>query len=599
MKKLVLAAVSSVSGLLSALGPLDTLEMTVTRTNGSVETRTVRLAPQPDGALRFRLPTIDMTPDFKTVRVVNLAGRRHTGDPGWWMINDGRWGAFTRTSGTTVHSPLRLPIAGMKTGEHAAWMAIVKGGRFETSNNLVVSNGVYEMDFTLRVSTIGFNPYEDWIIDYYPLAGADATYSGMGRVYRTWQLERGEVKPLRERVKGNPNLAYAADSIFLRCKFGRCDRTKTGPDDWLKEMPPVLVEQTFASFKDIMRRCHEAGIDKSEMCFVGFQPKGHDGPFPDLFPADERFGGEAGMRDAIAYGKSLGYHMDCHINQNNFYRNAKRWNFDDVAKDLKGNPIEYTVYPGGQVYWTCKEVICNKYMDKDIADMKDLGLNGLFHVDVTSATQPNVCHDPRHPNNRARMADWQIKMGLKARAAFGGFSSECGIDHVAPVLDNVLYASSYPGWHSKKTDLVDGYFPVWHVVYSGIMMSNPFYATIDASCPRDSGSGKTDAVGKSVDVTSYLDTPANRTLKVFELNGRPMFYYTDYKDISPIADMYRRWKPLRHLQFEFLEDHAEIATDVFRSRYSNGEEVVCNYRDEPFGYRGRMVPPKNYERYVK
>ena len=570
--------------------PLAGATVCLTYKDGKSETRHVPLVRQDDGAWRYELRTIDMPDNLSRVTLVNDAAVRRQGDPGWWMIDDGRWGRFTRASGTPAASHrLRMPFFGMKTAADKAWFAIVKGLRLECTDALAVSDGVYTLALTLNVSGIGFNPYENWVVDFYELEGENASYSGMGRLYRNWQLERGAVKPLRERVKGNPALAYAADAIFLRCKFGRCDRTKTTKEDWLKAMPPVLVEHTFEDFKDIMRRFKEIGIDKAEMCMVGFQKGGHDGPFPDLFPADDRFGGEKGMRDAIAYGKSLGYRMNCHINQNNFYRNAKRWNLADVAKDAKGEPLKYTVYPGGQVYRSCWEVCCNKYVDKDIADEKDLGLNGLFHVDVTSATIPAVCHDMRHPNNRRSMCEWQLRVGEKVRAAFGGYSSECGIDHVAPILDNALYVSCYPGWHSKKTDLVDGYFPIWHVVYSGIILSNPFYATIDAPCPRDSGSGKTDAVRGNEAVTTYLDTPARRTLKVFELNGRPMFYYTDYKDLAPIKRMYDAWQPLKHLQFEYLEDHAEIAPDVFRSRYSNGEEVVCNYTDKPFAYHGTAV----------
>lgn len=576
-----------------AAGPLDTAEVTTEYLNGQTKTETVKLTRQPDGAWRYCLRTIDITPDVKSVKVLNLAGRAKTGDPGWWMLNDGRWGAFTRTDGKGIHMPLRICLIGGKTGESSAWCGIVKGMRYETDDCLDVKNGVYERYVRLRVTMIGFNPYEDYVIDYYPLEGSDANYSAMGRRYRDWQLGRGEVKPLRERVKGNPNLAYAADSIFVRCKFGRCDRTKTSRDDWLKQMPPVLVEYTFDDFKDVMRRAKEIGIDKAEMCLVGFQPHGHDGPFPDLFPADERFGGQAKMLEAIAYGRSLGYHMDMHINQHNFYKNAKRWNLADVAKDAHGEPIKYTVYPGGQVYHSCFEVCCNKYCDKDMDDMESFGINGLFHVDVTSARLPTPCHDLRHPNNRAQMAEWQKKIGEKARRRFGGFSSECGVDHVAAVLDNALYASCYPGWHSKKTELVDGYFPVWHVAYSGIIMSNPFYATIDAPYPRE-GSGRTDAVRANIAVTSYLDTPARRTLKVFELNGRPMFYYADYKDLKPMKAMYDRWQALKHLQFEMIHENMEISPDIFATRYENGEEVVCNYTDKPFTYRGQTVPSLDF-----
>ena len=600
MRKTMMTVLSAcAAAVVQAAGPIDTVEMTTGTADGKSETRTVKLTAQPDGAWRFRLRTIDMRPEWKTVKVVNLAGKSRTGDPGWWLTNDERWGAFTRTDGKKVQSPMRIVLFGGKTAEDEAWCGIVKGMRYECTETVEAKGGAYEHAVTLRLSAVGFNPYEDFVIDYYPLKGADANYSAMGRLYRNWQLGRGEVKPLRERVKGNPNLAYAADSIFVRCKFGRCDRTKTTREDWLKAMPPVLVEYTFDDFKDVMRRAKEIGIGKAEMCLVGFQYGGHDGPFPDLFPADDRFGGQAKMLEAIAYGRSLGYHMDMHINQNNFYLNAKRWNLADVAKDATGEPLKYTVYPGGQVYRSCFEVCCNKYCDKDMDDMESFGINGLFHVDVTSATQPCVCHDPKHPNNRKQMAEWQRRVGEKARARFGGFSSECGLDHVASVLDNALYTSCYPGWHSPKSDLVDGVFPVWHVAYSGIIMSNPFYATIDASYPRDAGSGRTDAVRANLAVTTYLDTPERRTLKVFELNGRPMFYYADYKDLRPMKAMYDAWQPLKHLQFEFIREHVELAPEVFATRYENGEELVTNYTDKPYAYRGREVKPLGNELFAK
>ena len=576
--------------------PLDRAEVRWTMKDGRTVTNAVGLVRQADGAWRLRIRTIDIGADVAEIAVENLVQRRRTGDPGWWMANDGRWGAYTRTDGPSISQPLRIALFGGKRGEGEAWCAIVKGLRLECTENLTVKNGIYDRFLKVRLAAIGFNPYEDLVVDYYPLTGRDASYSGMGRRYRQWQLDRGEVKPLRDRVKGNAALAYAADSVFMRYKFGRCDRTKTTRADWLKgPMPPVVVDHTFDDFMDMMRRAKAIGIDRAEMCMVGFQQGGHDGPFPDLFPADERFGGQRKMAEAVAVGKSLGYRMNLHINQNNFYRSARRWNLADVAKDAAGDPLKYTVYPAGQVYRTCWEVICNKYCDRDLDDIAALGIDGLFHVDVTSAVQPAVCHDPRHPHNRREMVDWQIRTCRKEIERFGGFSSECGVDHVASVLDNVLYASSYPGWHSKKTSLVDGYFPVWHVVYSGIMMSNPFYATIDASCPRDGGSGKTDAVGKNVEVTSYLGTPERRTLKVFELNGRPMFYYTDYADLRPIKRMYDTWQALKHLQFEFIDGHAELAPDVFVTRYENGEEVVSNYSEKPFAHRGREVKPLGFE----
>ena len=590
----VLAAVFS--PLANAGSPLEHVTFRLKHLDGRAETCRQRAERQPDGAYRVRIRTIDIPRDLKYVDIVSDAAVQPKNDAGWWLIGDGRYGKMTRDNGSLKSNRQRMAMFAMSVPE-LTWCAIVKGLRLEYVCCVEAKDGVYTLYPHFDIDGIEFEPYEDIVIDFYEMKGENANYSAMGRLYRQYQLDRGEVKPLRERIVGNDALAYSTESIFLRCKFGRCDRRTSTQADWRTNMPPVVVDYTFEDFKNIMRECKQVGIDKCDMCMVGFQFGGHDGPFPDLFPADERFGGEKGMREAIALGKSLGYRMSIHLNQHNFYKNARRWNEPDVSKGLDGRVRFYTVLPGGLVYHSCYETICTKYFDKDLADMRDLGLNGLVHVDVMSARLPTQCHDPRHPNNRAQQAEWLKKLGLKARAAFGGYSSECGFDHCASILDNCLYVSPYPGWACPKSELVDDTLPVWQIAYNGIIMSTPFYATLDAGTPREEG-GTSDAVGKNRKVYEFLGSPERTLLKLFEYGGRPMFYYTNYKkDVSAIKRVYDAWQPLKHLQLEFIREHTQLASGVFVTRYENGEEVVCNYGEKPFSYRGRDVRPVGFELY--
>lgn len=558
--------------------------------SGQVRSERRELSAMPDGAMRIRIPTCELMRGVKSLDIVLDAAVQPVDERSWWMIGDGRFGRLTRKQGTLRCDRERLGLFALSTPA-LTWCAVVKGLRLEYGCNIEAKNGTYTVFPRFDIEGIEFAPYEDVIIDFYELKESDATYSGMGRLYRKYQLDRGAVRPLRERIVDNEALRYSTESILLRCKLGRCDRRTSTSDDWETNMPPVVVDYTFKDFERIMRDCKDAGIEKCDMCIVGFQRGGHDGPFPDLFPADERFGGEDGMRDAIALGKSLGYRMSIHLNQHNFYRNARRWREADVSKGLDGKVRRYTTLPGGPVYHSCYEMICNGYFDADLAEMHRLGLDGLVHVDVMSARLPAPCHDPRHPNSRAEQTQWLERLGLKARQAFGGYSSECGFDHCVAVLDNCLYVSCYPGWSCSKTDMVDGYMPIWHVVYSGIVMSTPFYATLDAGTPRKSN-GVSDAVGKNANVFEFLGSPERTLLKLFELGGRPMFYYTDYKhDISAIKRVYDAWQPLKHLQLEFIHEHVELGTDVFATRYENGEELVTNYSAAPFSYRGREIMP--------
>ena len=122
-----------------------------------------------------------------------------------------------------------MALSGMKTPSWA-FAAIIKSGRFESSIAAKVVNGNYEMFH--RFNYTQSKPYEDIVLDYVFLAGKDADYSGMARAYRAYQLARGEVVPLKERIKSSPELAYAARSPEVRIRQG-----------W-KPVPTAVPEQS-------------------------------------------------------------------------------------------------------------------------------------------------------------------------------------------------------------------------------------------------------------------------------------------------------------------------------------------------------------------
>ena len=112
--------------------------------------------------------------------------------------------------------------------------------------------------------------------------------------------------------------------------------------------------------------------------------------------------------------------------------------------------------------------------------MSALGLNGIMHLDVISFVPPYPCKDPMHPLNRKQTVEYQNKVGEYARKIFGGLASEGGYDHVAHTLDFALYLWTYPLWDDNPEMLPEKYVPLWQLVYHGIIMSNPYYCTIDA-----------------------------------------------------------------------------------------------------------------------
>lgn len=568
---------------------IETANVRVKKLDGTESEKTVKLADLGGGVWRFKMPVSEISRDTASIEVLNDWATAQKGEDGFFINQQGAYGTFRLSEGKVLAPRQPVHVFGMKT-PRGCFAAIVKGLKLEYTQVLDISGGIYKFYPRFDIAGIEFDPYEDIIIDFYKLEGSKANYSGVAEVYRDYVLKSGKVKPLAERIKGNPTLANTANTMYARIKFGRCDRRAAPPKAWSAKgyKPVMIVDHTFDGAKEIMQNFKNLGMDDVEVCFVGWHKGGHDGPFPDLFPVPQEFGGEAKMREAVAFGKSLGYRMTVHTNHHNYYANASRFDPLNTNKKPDGSLRVYMYWPGGKAYHSCFQTVLDRYLDEDIRRLKDIGINGTYHVDVTSVRKPTQCCNPLHPLNKQQMADVQNKIGARLDANFGGFSSEGMLDHVAETLDYGLYVR----WDSfaRANNAVDRDAPLTELVYNGIIMSNPYYGTIDAPYERVQGERLSD-VNKPYCV---MGSAARARLKVIEFGGRPTFYYIDYSDLKPMKAIYADWQKLKYLQLHFMVFHDEIAKDVFVSRWDNGDEIISNYTGKPFVYKGETVAPEDY-----
>ena len=565
-----------------------TAEIRTTKLDKTEEVKTVQLNEVEKDVWRLRIPVNEISRDTKSIVVVNDWAKAAKGEDGFFLTPNGGYGTFRIDDGKEVETHPHLRMFAMKN-PRGAFLAIVKGLKFEYTLIAEAKKGKYEIYPRFNIDKIDFDPYEDIVIDFYKLDSDKANYSAIAGIYRDFLIKDSKLVPLAERVKGNPTLQNTANTMYARIKFARCDRRKAPPSAWKKAgyKPEMIVDHTFDDAKRIMKNFKDLGMDDIEVCFVGWHKGGHDGPFPDLFPVPEEIGGEAKMREAVAYGKSLGYRMTVHTNHHNYYSNAARFDEKNVNKNKDGTWRVYTYWPGGKAYHSCFLTVLNRYLNEDIARLKDIGINGTYHVDVTSIRIPSPCCNPLHPLTRQAMVDVENKIGRKLRENFGGFSSEGKFDHIAPTLDYGLYVR----WDSlAKNTIIDKDVPLNELVLNGIILSNPYYGTIDAPYERKAGENLSD-VNKPYCV---MGTARRARLKVIEYGGRPSFYYIDYSDLAPMKWIYDDWQKLKYLQFRFFVFHDEIAPDVFLSRWDNGDEIISNYTDKPFVYKGETVKPVDY-----
>ena len=532
---------------------------------------------------RVRIPINEIDKTLKTLEVAIPESTATKGDDGYFVLPDGRMGFFTRDSGV-ASSGIPLKMFGMKTNE-SCFVAIVKSLEHEFAPYVTIENGKYEMFARFHIAKMECAPYEDIIIDFVKLEGDDANYSGMARAYRKFKLDSGVVKPLRERVKNRPSLKYAVDSMVLRVKHGAKHGNVAEQIPGVNE-PEVHVYNSFEKLKNMIIELKSLGVEQLEICCVAWNTRGHDGRYPQLFPVEPAFGGETKLREAIAEAKKAGYRIFAQTNYTDAYTCADCYNESYLSKKPDGSIRLGGVWSGGKAREVCQIAMLEKFVRNDFKKMKELGFEGTHHIDVLSAITPRPCSDKNHPATRKDNAIAMNKIGLLAREYFGGFGSECGYDHVAESLDYALYTGTYPRWGGSN-QAVDTHVPLWQIVYHGIILSNPHYATVDYNAP--------DRVKKDKGWPWFAFSPVESRLKLFEAGGRPSFYWDKYDDMKRIKAAYDEYQPMKHLQYEFIHKHEKIADNVFLTVYSDGTEFITNYNKTPFVYKGVSVLGEDYK----
>ena len=584
---------------------MDNKEITLLWTlhNGETSCESVALEQRRDGTLVLRLTaerirsrgaaSLAVTPSFSYA---------DKGEAGYWFSPYGHYGEWDSDEGRFLADDdrMNMPMFGWATSG-GAWLAIITSLKCYPMLLVEAKGGHYSVSCFLDAELCAA-PYEDFEIVFHPFP-AGTGYAALARRYREYQLARGAVKPLRERVADNPVLRYAVEAPEIRIRHAWKPVPSPVPHQQPENEPPVYVAVKFDRVKDIARALRAAGIEKAELCLVGWNIGGHDGRWPQAFPAEPLLGGDEGLREAIAAVQAEGYQIVPHGNFRDSYEIADSWdaewtvkNPDGTLQPDRGGTI---TWGGGQPYVICPQRAYEQFCTKDIPRMAAYGFRGIGYFDVVSILQAPSCADPRHPCSRADGARYWGLCAEIAKRELGGFASEGAVDHFAGSLDSVLYTSFDRPPDIERRDkagreLAKGHVPIFQIVYNGIIVNNPFTGTVNSTIKE-----------------RYWQ------LKLLEYGGRPNFYFysqfradrahwmgmTDLRSgdeeelaasVAKIKEGCDMWKPFAHLQYEFIENHERLAEKVFRTTWSDGTRLIVNYGDAPFETDGLTVAPMDY-----
>lgn len=584
------ALVASCSGLSG-----EKAAVRIVRTDGTLQEDTVRLS-RGKACLEYIFPESEIE-DLDTLYVTPELLRAPAGTDGYYLSSEGIVTKMLpgREGRYSVRHRHPLPIAGcVKDGK--AWMIHFPNYRFDSHVSVICRNGQYRQTFAL--TPFDHKAYNGpWMLRFYPLEGKDATYAGIGRLYRKIRLAKGDLKPLKEKVKERPELKYAVDYPEIRIRQGWKPVPCKVEHQTLENEPPMKVAVTFDKVCEIIDSLKAQGVPGAQLTLVGWNIRGHDGRFPTIFPAEPALGGDGRLLHLISYAQQNGFQIVPHICTGDSYEISPDFDINDVAMLPDGTRYAKFVYGAGLMHELCYEQAYKKYAAPYCDTLAKMGFRGVGYNDVYSIVAPHACADPNHYNNPEQAAQWARRTLREMKEKIGGCASEGGFDHVSSELDFALYISMLGPNTIRFDKLRDAYVPLWQIVYNGYIYSCPFSRSVN-----------------------YTIKGPEWAMKIQEFGGHPTFYfYAAHRDDdknwigTPTCDLFAAtsedvhnsveairegWEYMKeygYLQYETMEDHCEVAPHVFRTTFGDGSVTWCNYSEEYFVCPdGKALPPKSW-----
>ena len=598
MKKLLLA-VCVLLVTVACYSADESAELNITYKDGTTEVKSVALEAK-GGLFGERYLHLCIEPSalegVATIVVTPSIARAVEGEEGYFVADDGLLYGFKHpnlNNSRRVSKNFRLAMSCLKT-ERGAYLAISKELGFESVQVYTRKDCDYAFSYEYDLSKCG--AYEPLVIDFYPMEEGEDDYSAMARRYRQYLIDNDYMpQMLKERVKENEHLAYAATAPEIRIRQGWKPVPTPVKHQTLENEPEMRVVTTFDQVKDIVDELKRQGVNEAQLCLVGWNHKGHDGRYPTVFPVEPTLGGEEKLRECIKYAQENGYKIVGHTNHTDIYEISSDWNDGaDAAKNPDGSFQANAFWSAGQMFNICYKQSHDKYFWGYEPKVAELGFSGLEYVDVLSIIKPHVCYDPAHPCTRKEGIEYANKMLQGLRDLFGGSQSEGGTWFTAKSLDYAMYVTMALN-RLEKYEFIDDYVPIWHIVFNGYLLHNPASQTVNFT----------------------LKEP-RYALRNAEYAARPMFYFNSafvddpkknwmgnadltYKDkadlersVAAIKRGYDAFKEWEYLQFETMEQHDKLAEGIYCSTYSDGSRVVVNYTKEPYTFEGKEVAAENY-----
>lgn len=284
--------------------------------------------------------------------------------------------------------------------------------------------------------------------------------------YRKIGEKKGYAVTLKKKIARNPELEKLIGAPNLKlwhCFIQRMNEEST-------EMKYRRIRWTFAETARIAEHMHkDLQIDRCLYVIGGWINGGYDNGHPDILPANEPCGGNAGLIDAMERIEKLGYVSCLHDNYQDMYRNATSYDTKYTVRREDGSFAR-----GGYWFGGIPDIVCSPMQlelaqrQQNLPEVQRLFSPQCYFIDTVFAVGPKECYAPAHPIDRNGDIVWKQRLSDYTREKFGLFGSEGGREWAIPHSDVFEGITSVFGrsFHDLKPEQIGAtVIPFWEMVY--------------------------------------------------------------------------------------------------------------------------------------
>jgi hypothetical protein len=223
-------------------------------------------------------------------------------------------------------------------------------------------------------------------------------YAFVGVQYRTFLRAKRGVLPWAEKGEQRPEALDYTGRFFLKLFMAYKDPRPDGKGEY-------HCVCTCDEAREILAQCLARGMKKLTVVLTGWGQDGHDGKCPTYLPVDERVGGDAKMRELIAWAKAQDILLCVHTSHYAAYECSDEFTVNDLIRHRSGETWKSIVWSGGHEHRLCPQVALNKYVKRDLPKLAALGFHGHHHFDCVGKLDIAGRWEPAPGVSRTRYRD--------------------------------------------------------------------------------------------------------------------------------------------------------------------------------------------------